>query len=71
LQKVAGNKKVCQQSIWGQDPVNQSNKLNHHILLKTKTAKITKQTTDIMVVVATLERPAVKPSIKPTSRGSG
>jgi hypothetical protein len=50
---------------------NQTNKLNHHILLKTKTAKMTKQTTDIMVVVATLERPAVKPSIKPTSRGSG
>ncbi len=46
--KLAGNKNVGQQCIWGQDPVNQSNKLK-----TTKMAKMTKWTIDIMVAVAT------------------
>ncbi len=35
-QKSAGNKNVHQQCIWGQVPVNQSNKLNHQIFWRKK-----------------------------------
>jgi hypothetical protein len=33
---LAGNKNICQQSISGQDPVNQSNKLNLQIYQRQK-----------------------------------
>jgi hypothetical protein len=51
--KLAKNNNVGQQSIWGQDPVNQSNKLNNQFYKRQKTVKMTKRTTDIMVAVAT------------------
>jgi hypothetical protein len=49
--KLAGNKNVGQLCIWVEDPVNQSNKLNHQFYKRQETAKMTKRTTDIMVAV--------------------
>ncbi len=68
--KSAGNNTVGWQCIWGQDPVSQSNKLNHQCYYTTKKSQNSKMDRWHCGCCQHrhLERLVVKPSTQPTSR---